>query len=313
MSLPGAVLLLAGGIALVVYFAEKLVAGAAGTAHGFGVSAFVLSVVFLGFDPENLAVGAVGGSEGLAGIALGSILGAAMVALALAFGVTALLAPMELGQRRLAVLALPVAAVALFAGLCLDGRLSRLDGALLVAGYGAALAAVFVLGRRGTTLEPAEAEEIEEGERLGRWQALGLLALASAAIFAGSEMIIAGSKPLLEFLGLSDTAWGMGVLALLVSIEEIARELPAALQGRPEITFGNVVGSIFAFFLLNAGVIALVRPLPVSGEVLGFHLPAAVLAVLVTTALAAWGRVPRWAGGVLLALYAVFFAGSHML
>jgi len=313
MSLPVAVLLLAGGIALVAYFAGKLVAGAAGTAHGFGVSAFVLSVFFLGFDPENLAVGAVGGSEGLAGIALGSILGAAMVAIALAFGVTALLAPMELGRRSPWVAALPVAAVALFTVLCLDGRLSRLDGALLVAGYGAALAAVFVLGRRGTTLEPAEAEKIEEGERLGRWPALGLLLLALAAIFVGSEMIVAGSKPLLARFGFSDTAWGMTFLALSVSIEEVARELPAALQGRPEITFGNVVGSVFAFFLLNAGVIALVRPLPVSQEVLGFHLPAAVLAVLGTTALAVWGRVPRWAGGLLVVLYALFFAGSHLL
>ena len=77
------------GIALVLVFAGRLVRGTVGFARGFGVSAFVVSVVFLGFDPENLAVGAVGAYEGAEGIALGTIVGSAMVAIALAFGITA--------------------------------------------------------------------------------------------------------------------------------------------------------------------------------------------------------------------------------
>lgn len=51
-----------------------------GTSVGFGGSAFLISVVFIGFDPENLVVGAVAAAECAAGIALGSIIGAAMVA-----------------------------------------------------------------------------------------------------------------------------------------------------------------------------------------------------------------------------------------
>jgi len=47
------------------------------------------------FNPENLAVGATGSYEGVAGIAPGSIVGAAMVALALAYGITALPAPIR--------------------------------------------------------------------------------------------------------------------------------------------------------------------------------------------------------------------------
>lgn len=313
MSLPIAIFLVGGGVALVVYFAEKLVAGCAGTAAGFGVSAFAVSVLFLGFDPENLAVGAVGAHQGIFGIALGTIIGSAMVAIALAFGVTALLAPMTFARADPVVLALPVVAVGLFGALCLDGLLSRLDGILLVAGYGAAIATVWILGRRGTTLEPPEAEEIEEGKELGRWKALGFLLLSLAGVFAGSEMIVEGSKTILSRFGISDTVWGMTLLALLVSVEEIARELPAALKGRPEITYGNVVGSVFAFFLLNAGVIALIRPVPVGADVLAFHLPAAVLTTLAVTGFAAAGRVPRWAGVLLVILYAGFFAGSYVV
>ena len=313
MSTLAAVLLLAGGLALVLLSAEKVVEGAAGTARGFGLSAFVVGVVFLGFDPENLGVGAVGGYEGVAGIALGSILGAAMVAIALALGITALVAPMELRRAPLAVVALPVGSVALFGLLALDGRLSRLDGAVLLAAYAAAVACVFLLARRGITIEPREAKELEEAERLGRWQAAGLLVLALAAILAGSELIVRASESLLDRFGVSDTLYGMTVLAFLVSIEEVARELPAALRGRPEISLGNVVGSVFAFFLMNAGVIALARPVPVAREVLLFHLPAALLTTLVIAALLRAGRVPRWAGALLVALYLGFLAGSWLL
>ena len=313
MSPLSAIVVLAVGLALVLVAAEKVVAGAAGTARGFGVSAFAVGVVFLGFDPENLAVGAAGGHDGVAGIALGTILGSAMVAIALALGVTALIAPLELGRRSKRVLALPVGAVALFGALCLDGRLSRLDGGLLVAGYAAVLGCVAFLGRRGVTLEPAEAEEIEEGERLGRWRALGLLVLALTALVAGSELIVHASTTLLGRFDLSDTVYGMTVLALLVSVEEVARELPAALRGRPDITLGNVVGSVFAFFLLNAGVIALVRPVPVEPRILSFHLPVAAFTTLVVTGFVAAGRLGRGAGAALMALYLVFFVGSYLL
>lgn len=82
MNIVMSILLFIAGLAIVVYFAEKLVKGAVGTSLGFGISAFLVSAVFIGFDPENLAVGAVGSFEGVAGIALGSIIGAAMVATA---------------------------------------------------------------------------------------------------------------------------------------------------------------------------------------------------------------------------------------
>ena len=102
--------LFGGGVALVLFFSELLVDGAVGTSRGFGVTAFLVSVVFVGFDPENLAVGAVGSWEGVAGIALGSVVGSAMVAVTLAFGITALLAPMRFDRVPRRVVAVPVVA-----------------------------------------------------------------------------------------------------------------------------------------------------------------------------------------------------------
>jgi len=306
--------LFVAGLGLVIYFAEKLVKGAVGTSLGFGVSTFLISVIFIGFDPENLAVGAVGSFEGIAGIALGSIIGAAMVAIALAFGITALFAPMSFEQVPKQILTVPILAVLLLGILSFDGQLSRIDGAVLLLGFVLSVNYLLRLSKRGFDIKPTGevAETLEEAEELSKWKSFGLLLLSLAAIIIGSEMLVAGSETIIVRLGLSDTVFGMTILAFLVSIEELARELPAAMKGRPEISFGNVVGSILAFFLFNAGIIALVSPVTVGTQVLRFYLPICLGTVIVVSLFMMTKKMPRWAGGILVLLYLIFIAGSYV-
>ncbi len=302
------------GLGLVIYFAEKLVKGAVGTSLGFGISTFLISVIFIGFDPENLAVGAVGSYEGIAGIALGSIIGAAMVAIALAFGITALFAPMSFEQVPKQILTVPILAVLLLGILGFDGELSRIDGAVLLLGFVLSVIYLLRLSKRGIDIKPTGevAETLEKAKELSKWKSFGLLLLSLAAIIIGSEMLVTGSKTLIVLLGLSDTVFGMTILAFLVSIEELARELPAAMKGRPEISFGNVAGSILAFFLFNAGIIALVSPVTVGAEVLRFYLPLCFGTVIVVSLFMMTKKIPRWAGGILVLLYLIFVVGGYI-
>lgn len=303
------------GLGLVLFFAERLVKAVAALAAGFRVSAFLLSVVFLGFDPENLAVGVVGAYEGASGLALGTIVGAAMVAIALAFGITALAAPLRFEQVPKPVLAVPLGAVLWLSVLVLDGQLSRLDGVLLLLGYVVAILYLVWLSRRGVDIqaESGVAREAEEARHLGKVKAMGLLVLALVAIIVGSEWIVDSTRELIGRFGLSETVVGMSLLALAVSIEEVARELPAALKGRPEITYGNVNGSILSFFLFNAGVIALVHPIQVDRPTLWFYLPIAFLTVVIVSAFLLARHVPRWGGAVLVLVYAVFAVSGYFL
>jgi cation:H+ antiporter len=314
MSFVLALVLFIAGLGLIIYFAEKLVAGVVGSAAGFGLSAFWISVVFIGFDPENLFVGAAGSHEQMAGIALGAIIGAAMVAVGLALGITALIVPLEFKEAPRRILLIPVASVALAWGLMLDGRLSRLDGIILLLGYAAAVIYLFYLNRRGVDIKAGGevAETLEEENPRGRWRSFGVMILSLAAIIAGSEMVVISSRRIIASLGWTDTLFGMTVLAFLVSVEEIARELPAALKKRPDVTYGNVLGSVLAFFLFNAGIIALVRPVEVSGQTLRFYLPVCALTIVVTSVIMAFRRFPRWGGAVLLVLYGIFVLAGYL-
>lgn len=302
------------GLCLVIYFAEKLVKAVVGTSLAFGVSAFLLSVIFIGLDPENLFVGTVGSYEQVSGIALGTIIGAAMVAIALAFGITAIVVPMEFKSVSWQVLAVAVAAACLLSILCLDGTLCRTDGAILLAGYVVSVLFLLRQNRKGfdVTASGEVSESLEKQEHNAKWKSIGLLALSVTAIIVGSEILVDNSKDIISRLGLSDTIFGMTILAFLVSIEELARELPAALKKRAEISFGNVVGSVLAFFLFNAGIISLVRPVPVNKSVLLFYLPVAVAATLVVSGFMLKRRVGRIAGVILVTLYCVFVSGGYL-
>lgn len=308
-------LLLAGGLALILFFAERLVDGVVGTAVGFGLSAFVVGVLFVGFDPENLAVGVAATARGESGLALGTIVGAAMVAIALAFGLTAMLAPMRFGRVAPSVLAAPVAAVALLGVLSLDGRLSRIDGAILLLGFATVAAWLLHLARRGVDIDAGGevAESIERSESRSRWKAAGVLAISLTGIALGGLLLVEGASAIIDELGLSSTVVGMSVLALLISIEELARELPAARRGRPEISYGNVVGSVLAFFLFNAGLIALIHPVGVDDDVLIFYLPVCLATVIAVSLFLARRRVGRLEGACLIAAYAAFAVGGYLL
>jgi len=303
------------GLGLIIFFAEQLVKGVVGTSVGFGLSTFLLSVIFIGFDPDNLAVGTVASAEGVAGIALGSILGGAMVAIALAFGISALVAPMSFAQVPPQVLAVQMLAVVLLAVLALDGQLSRVDGGILLVAFGLAILSLVRLGWRGLDVQASGevGHRLQKGNSPGKWPSVGLFILSLVAIVVGSELLVSSAQTLLARFGVSDLPFGMTILAFLVSIEELERELPAARQGRPDISFGNVLGSILAFFLCNAGVIALVRPVLVDRAVLTFYLPLAVLTTVLVSAFMLTKRVPRWAGGVLVLCYAMFIVGAWLM
>jgi cation:H+ antiporter len=208
------------GLGLVIFFAEQLVKGVIGTSMGFGLSAFLLSVIFIGFDPDNLAVGAAAAAERVSGIALGSILGGAMVAIALAFGLSAMVAPMTFAQVPSQIIGVQMLAVILFTVLILDGELSRVDGVILLAAFVLAVLYLLRLGRRGLDIKPSGevGHRLQKGNIPSKWLSMGLFVLSLVAIAVGSEMLVKGAQTLLARFHIADLPFGMTILAFAVSI-----------------------------------------------------------------------------------------------
>lgn len=298
------------GVALVLWSVERFVDTISEAAVGIGLSPFLLTVLFAGTDLENAVLGGAAVLGDLPDVGVGTVFGETLFILCAATGLAGVLVPFTVETPR-RYLALTAASPMLLLALGYDGQLSRLDGALLVAAYGAALALLYRWEQTGARsyLKIEDDLEEEEGSR-SPLAALGVLALATLGMTVGSQFVVEGSKGVLAWLGLSGLAFGATVLSVVASIEEVFLTVQPVRRGQPEVAVGNIVGSMIFFVTANAGILALLRPLRLPAGVFTVQLPAFAVALAGVLALLAWGRIPRAAGAALLVAYAAYLAVS---
>lgn len=304
MSTLGALGLLALGLVVVVAGAELFFEGVLALARRLNVAPFAVAAVLSGFELENLAAGIAANAKGLPGAAAGTFLGGTTF---LALGVTglaALIAPIRAPLPRGALAWTAVAPLPLLA-LSLDGTLSRLDGAVLLAWFALALTG---LARAGRGLLAAGEDRTD---RARRRSVLLRLVGGLALLTAGGELLAQGLRDTVVRLGVSSTLLGNTVVAASVEAEEVARVAVPSKRQRGDIALANIVGTVVHFIAFNAGVIALVKPLALDDATLGLHLPVAAGSVLALCALLALRqRVGRREAAGLLALYAAYLAAA---
>lgn len=301
MSTVLAIALFVAGIALVVGGAEIFFEGVLAGAARMRISAFALAAVVSGFELENLAAGIAANAKGLPGAAAGTFLGGTtFLALGVA-GFGGLLSPIRAELPR-SVIAWLVASPLPLLALAADGDLSRLDGGILVAWFALALTG---MARAGRSLIGAE----DSAHAPRRWL---LRMLAGLGVLTGGGVLLAdGLRRVVSDLGVSQTLLGNTAVAAGVEAEEVGRVAIPARRGRGDVAIANVAGTIVHFTALNAGVIALVRPLALDSASRHFHLPVSVGATLILcAALLVGGGIGRRTGATFVALYAAYVAAA---
>jgi cation:H+ antiporter len=284
------------GILVVVWAADVLVDGLLGVGRRLGVAPFVLAVVLSGFETENLAAGIAANAKGLPGAAAGTFLGGiTFLALGVA-GLGGLIAPIRIEPPRpflvwTALTPLPLLACAV------DGRLSRLEGGLLIVWF---VAALLGLARSGRALLAGEDDEHVRHPLARLVVGLGVLA-------GGGWLLGEGLRTVVHHVGISQTLVGNTALAATVEAEEVARVVVPARRGRPELSLGTIGGTIVHFAALNAGVIALIKPLTLGHDTTRFYLPAAAVSpAIFATLLVARKQLGRIEGAALVGLYVAY-------
>jgi cation:H+ antiporter len=300
VSSLAALALLIAGLVLVIVGAELLLDGLLGSAARLGVPAFTITVLLSGFELENLAAGIAANAKGLPGAAAGTFLGGTTFLAIGVAGIGALITPIraKLSPRALAWTA---AAPLPLLGLSLGGTLSRLDGALLVLWFGIA---IFGLARSDRSM-------LGEQEAPRKRRPLVPLVGGLAILTVGGGILAQGIRNVVDRLGVSQTLLGNTVIAASVEGEEVARVAVPTRRGRGDLALANIAGTIIHFTSLNAGVIALVKPLALDDASRYLHLPVAVGATWVLCAtLALREGLTRRVGAVLVAIYALYIAAA---
>ena len=120
-----------------------------------------------------------------------------------------------------------------------------------------------------------------------------LFAAGLVVLLAGAEGLVRGASGIAKRLGLSSLAIGLTVVALGSSAPEVMVSLLAALDGMPDVTVGNVVGSNIFNVLFALGVAAAITPMVVARRLIRHDTPIMIGATVLLLALALDGQLGR--------------------
>lgn len=302
------------GLALLVWGADRFVAGAAATARNLGISPIIIGLTIVGFGtsaPEML-VSAMAAWDGNPNVGIGNAIGSNIANIGLVLGATALIAPMKVHsdtlRREFPVLfAIMLGSFALLA----DGSLDRIDGIVLVAGLGIMVYWMVLIAlkkRAGDPMGEEYAEEIPAG--MGTAVALAWVVVGMAVLLGSSRLLVWGAIHLAQWAGVSDLLIGLTVVAIGTSLPELAASIVSAVKGEDDIAIGNILGSNMFNLLAVLGIAGLIAPASLPPEVLSrdFAVMSGLTIVLFAMAYGFRkpGKINRWEGLILLAAYSVY-------
>lgn len=302
---------LAAGFVLLIWAADRLVAGASALARNFGVSPMIVGLTIVGFGtsaPEML-VSAMASLDGNPSLAIGNALGSNIANVGLILGLTGLIYPMRIeGTARRREFPILAAATALTAILMLNGTLTRIDGVILIGGLVAFVASMAVRTVSQARSDPATEAlmaEIPDGmptRTAVLWTLVGLVVLPLSA-----HLLVVGAVTLATLMGVSEAVIGLTIVALGTSLPELAAAVASAVKKEDDLCIGNILGSNLFNLLGVLGIAALIHPMVIESVLIRRDLPvmAAIFGVLAVMAYTT-GRVSRAGAVLLLISYLVY-------
>jgi cation:H+ antiporter len=297
------ILALAGGLVCAGIGGELFVRAAVGIAAWARVPAGVIGATVAAFatsTPEvSVAIGAALAER--PEIALGDALGSNVVNIALVLGLALLIgpivAPRESARRDVPfAVVLPLVTIVL----ALDGRVSRIDGAILLGTFGTWLVLTTLGARRERSSAVAVLAERSHGRSIVE------MLVGLGFLIAAGRLIVTGATGVGEELGLNEFVIGATFVAVGTSTPELATTLIARVRGHSEIGLGTIIGSNIYNGGFVIALVALIHPINVDfrevGAAIGFGL------ALVALLLHARGLLTQRLGLTFVASYAAYVA-----
>jgi cation:H+ antiporter len=311
MSLTLALVYLAVGFVLLVWSADRLVAGASALARNFGVSALVVGVTIVGFGTSapEMVVSALASLEGNPSLAIGNALGSNIANIGLILGLTGLIYPMTV-ERSATRREIPMLAgvTVLTAALMIDGEFTRIDGLILAGGLASFLLAMLLRGRSSSSIDPATEALLNEisdempTRTAAIWTGVGLVVLPLSA-----QLLVNGAIGLAGLWGVSEAVIGLTVVALGTSLPELAAAIASAVRKEDDLCIGNILGSNLFNLLGVLGIAALIHPMIIEPILITRDLPVMAAIFLLLAGMAVFvGKVSRIGAAILLASYVIY-------
>ena len=312
------VLLFLVGFALLIKGGDWFVDGAVGIAHRFHLPELLIgaTVVAIGTTLPEVMVSAQAAAEGNAGISYGNAIGSIICNTSLIAALTVAIRPGKVDPRsfRLPTAFFFAAAISYALVAYTLGRFARWMGVaylLVFAGY--MILSTVQMKKHPELAEDEEGEEHQTEKPL--WKELLLLVVGAAAIALGARFLVDNGTLIAAALGVPDSVIGLTMVALGTSLPELITAITSLVKGHGALSLGNVIGANLFNIILVSGMAITISPFAIPAEktiaglnsslVVDLPVMLFVMALLCLPTLKT-GRLRRYQGVVLLAIYAAF-------
>lgn len=289
----------AAGLTALILGGDFLVRGATSTAIALRIPPLVIGMIVVGFGTSlpELLVSVNAALAHAPDIALGNVIGSNTANILLILGLAAVLFPIvsSFAEVRKDLMLVILATLAL-AALLADGRLSRLDGILMLTG----LALFLWSSIRQVETAPQHNLIVER-----RFRPLAVLQIAGGlvALVFGARLLVDSATELARMAHISEAVIGLTIVAIGTSLPELATSVIAAFRRNSAMSLGNVIGSNLFNILGILGVTAVIAPVQAGARFMTLDTPIALAAALLLTWLLWSGGISRLAGAGMLAVY----------
>ena len=305
---------LAGGFVLLVWGADRLVAGASALARNLGVSPLVigLTIVAFGTSAPELVVSGVAAYRGNPGLAVGNAIGSNIANIGLILGVTAIVYPLRVESETLKreyplLMLIMIASLIMAADLVFD----RTEGYLLLTGLVALIIWMIRFGLRRPHGDPlADDFEAEIPSNMPTRTAVFWLTVGLIVLPISSKFLVDGAIFIARSLEVSEVVIGLSIMAFGTSLPELAAALTSALRHEDDLAIGNIIGSNMFNILGVLGIAAVINPVDVDILMLKQDFPVMFLFTMLLFFMAYGihgpGRISRKSGILLLSMFVTY-------
>lgn len=312
----------AGGLLLLLVGGRLLVSAAVDTARRLNVSPLVvgLTLVAWGTSMPELALNLISSLKGRGGLALGNIVGANICNMALVLGVGALIRPLVVQERLIKIeIWLNAAILGVMAALGLTSGFQRWEMALMLGVFGSysmwtVMASLRASDQAGSA--PLHSDAIDDDPTLQKspmsWFMITTCFVGGLSLLgSGGSLASDGASAIALSIGIPAAVVGVTIVSIGTTMPELVTGILAVRRGQTDLAMGNAIGSC----LFNAGaifgIVGLVAPPGLDGEL---SLPLAYMGLLALALIPisrTFGKtVSRLEGGILIGSYVVFLALS---
>lgn len=296
--------LLLVGFVLLIKGADFFVEGSSSLARILRIPSVIigLTIVAMGTSAPEASVSINAALAGSNDIAISNVVGSNIFNGLVVVGICAFLAAFQTNKDILKRdMPLNICVSAILCLMFLDGKLSRTEGILLLAGM--VLYLCFMIRSALKNREPGT-----DIQTLSRPVSLLYIVGGLAAVIFGGDLVVDKACIIARSWGVSQNFIGLTIIAVGTSLPELVTSIVATRKGDSSLALGNAIGSNLFNILFILGMSSVISPLHVLDESVIDCLLLTVSAVILYLFARSKKKMTRLEGAICILLYISYTA-----